>query len=114
MWDETGLNCMATMIKAPQRDLHDYIDEDDRHALCLMFNAGLDAVDFSLPAVPWGVQWHLAADTSPEPPQDLFAAGEELIWEDRQTYHLGPRSSAVLLARGPTGQQSQTALEQPK
>ncbi len=34
------------------------IDEDEQHALCLMFNAGADAVDFGLPAVPPGARWH--------------------------------------------------------
>ena len=48
------------------------IDEDEQRALCLMFNAGADAVDFGLPAVPPGTRWHLAADTSREPPGDLL------------------------------------------
>jgi glycogen operon protein len=73
------------------------IHEDEQHALCLMFNAATDAVDFGLSAVLPGAQWHLAVDTSREAPQDLFAAGEEPLWEDPQTYHLNPRSSAILL-----------------
>ena len=76
------------------------IQEDERRALCLMFNAGADAVDFVLPPVLPGTLWHLAVDTSREAPKDLFAAGEEPIWENLQTYHLSPRSSAILLARG--------------
>jgi isoamylase len=75
------------------------IHEDKRSELCLMFNAGADAVDFGLPPAPPGARWHLAVDTSREAPQDLFAAGEEPLWEDPQTYHLSPRSSAILLAR---------------
>ena len=75
------------------------IHEDEQRALCLMFNAGADAVDFGLPPVLPGARWHLAVDTSREAPQDLFAAGEEPLWEDPQTYHLSPRSSAILLAR---------------
>jgi glycogen operon protein len=75
------------------------IHEDERHALCLMFNAGADAVDFRLPPAVPGSRWHLAVDTSREAPQDLFAAGEEPLWEDPQTYRLRPRSSAILLAR---------------
>ena len=63
------------------------IHEDKEHALFLMFNAGRDAVDFSLPSLLPGTRWHLAVDTSREAPQDLFAAGEE------------PRSSAILLIR---------------
>lgn len=75
------------------------IYEEEQSALYLMFNAGADAVVFVLPPVPPGAQWCLAVDTSREPPQDLFAAGEEPLWEDPQTYHMGPRSSAILLAR---------------
>jgi isoamylase len=75
------------------------IHEDEQSALYLMFNAGADAVDFGLPPVLPGARWHLAVDTSRESPQDLFAAGEEPLWEDPQTYHLNPRSSAILLAR---------------
>jgi isoamylase len=75
------------------------IQEDEQSDLYLMFNAGADAVDFRLPVVPSGAGWHLVADTSREAPQDLSAAGEEPPWEDSQTYHLGPRSSAILLAR---------------
>jgi isoamylase len=75
------------------------IYEDEQHALCLMFNAGPKTVDFDLPAVPPGAHWHLAADTSRDAPQDLFAAGEEPLWDDPHTYHMSPRSSAILLNR---------------
>jgi glycogen operon protein len=75
------------------------IHEDDQCALYLMFNAGADAVDFGLPAALPEAQWHLAVDTSRKAPQDLFDAGEEPLWEDRQTYRLGPRSCAILLSR---------------
>jgi isoamylase len=75
------------------------IHEDEQRALYLMFNAGADAVDFGLPPVLPGARWHLSVDTSREAPQDLFAAGEEPLWKDPQTYHLSPRSSAILLAR---------------
>ena len=73
------------------------IHEDEQSALCLMFNAGADAVDFGLPPVPPGARWHLAVDSSCDAPQDLFAAGEEPLCEDPQTYHLNPRSSAIIL-----------------
>jgi glycogen operon protein len=90
------------------------IHEDEQRALCLMFNAGADAVDFGLPPVLPGVRWHLAADTSREVPQDLFAAGEEPHWAVPQTYRLNPRSSAILLARGTNGQKRQTVLTEAK
>ena len=74
------------------------IHEIEHNALCLMFNAGADAVDFSLPPALPGTRWHLAVDTSHEAPQDLFAAGEEPLWKDTRTYRLSPRSSAILLS----------------
>jgi glycogen operon protein len=86
------------------------IHEDEQSALYLMFNAGTDAVDFVLPSLPAEARWHLAVDTAREAPQELFAAGEEPLWEDRQTYHLNPGSSAILLARGTNNQRQQTAL----
>jgi len=75
------------------------IHEDEQHALCLMFNASADAVDFPLPPIPPGDQWHLAVDTFGETPHDLFAAGEEPLLKYPQTYLLKPRSSAILLAQ---------------
>ncbi len=74
------------------------IYENERHVLCLMFNAGNDAVDFRLPPLP-GFQWHLAVDTSREAPEYLFAVTEEPLCEDPHTYHLRSRSSVILLAR---------------
>jgi isoamylase len=75
------------------------IHEDEYHALCLMFNADADAIDFNIPPALPGTQWHLSIDTSRETPHDLFAAGEEPLMGDSQTYHLNPRSSVILLAR---------------
>jgi glycogen operon protein len=75
------------------------IHENEQHALYLMFNAGDDAIDFGLPPLSSGARWHLAVDTSRESPQDLFAAGKEPLLDYPQTYLLGPRASAILLAR---------------
>jgi isoamylase len=75
------------------------IFEDEPRALFLMFNAGTDAVEFILPSAPPGTRWYVAADTSREAPQDLFAAGEEPILDNAGAYPLGSRSSAILLAR---------------
>jgi glycogen operon protein len=77
------------------------IHEDEQRALYLMFNAGADAVDFHLPPMTSGVQWHLAIDSFGETPHDLFAVGEESLLKYPQTYLLKPRSSAILLARKP-------------
>jgi isoamylase len=75
------------------------IHEDEQSVLYLMFNASTDVLVFRLPPVPPGTRWRLAVDTAREAPLDLFAAGEEPFWEDPQSYQLGPRSSAILLAR---------------
>jgi glycogen operon protein len=83
------------------------IHEGEQSGLCLIFNAGADTADFHLPPILPAYEWHLAADTSGETPRDLFAPGEEPLWEDRETYHLSPRSSAILLARS-------TALKEAK
>ena len=77
------------------------VHEDEQSALCLLCNAGADAVDFRLPPIPSGAQWHLAVDTFGETPHDLFAAGEEPLLQYPQTYLLKPRSSAILLVRKP-------------
>jgi glycogen operon protein len=77
------------------------IHENEQCALCLMFNAGADAVDFRLPPISSGAQWHLAVDTFSETPHDLFGPGKEPPLQYPQTYLLRPRSSAILLARKP-------------
>ncbi len=81
-----------------EKQLGCLIHEDEQRALLLMFNAGADAVDFGLPPAPAGARWRLAVDTSRQAPQDLFAAGEEPLWENPQTYRLSPLSSAILLS----------------
>ena len=78
------------------------IHEDEQSALYLMFNAGVEAVEFCLPPAPGETQWHLAADTSREAPQDRFAAGDEPRLENSTTYHLVARSSVILVAGNST------------
>ncbi len=78
------------------------IHEDAQRTLCLMFNAGAEVVDFGLPPVLHGARWHLAMDTSHETPEDLFAAGDEPVFDHAHSYHLNPRSSVILVARPPT------------
>ena len=86
-----------------EKQLACLIHEDERHALWLMFNAGSEAADFTLPVLPPGDRWHRAADTGRQVPQDLFPAGEEPLWEDSHAYRLSPRSSAILLVRRAAG-----------
>ncbi len=75
------------------------IHEDGQRALFLMFNADTDAINFNLPPALAGTRWYLAVDTSGEAPRDLFAEGQGPLLENPQTYHLNPRSSAILCAR---------------
>ena len=75
------------------------IHEGEHSTLYLMFNASTDDIAFALPPAPNGKRWHLAVDTSREAPQDLFATGAEPLLDNPQTYHMGARSSAILLAR---------------
>lgn len=82
-----------------EKQLACLIHEDEQNALYLMFNAKTEAANFILPPLLSGVHWHLAADTSRKAPHDLFAAGEEPLLENPQTYHPSPRSSVILLVR---------------
>ena len=86
-----------------EKQLACLIHEDEKHALWLMFNAGAETIDFSLPGLPPGDRWYRAADTGRQVPQDLFPAGQEPLWEDPQAYLLSPRSSAILLVRQAPG-----------
>ncbi len=67
--------------------------------LCLLFNAGTEPAAFALPA-PVSGAWHLAADTSLASPNDIRELGDESPVPNPAFYRLGPRASAVLLARG--------------
>ena len=77
------------------------IHEDESRALCLLFNAGADAAEFALPSALPGARWHLAVDTSRDAPHDLFGAGDEPLLDHSQTYRVGLRSSAILVAHPP-------------
>jgi glycogen operon protein len=68
--------------------------------LFLMFNADTAPSDFFIPAPSGNKVWHLAVDTSRQAPEDLYEPGEEPSMGDQVTFRVGPRSSAILLARG--------------
>jgi glycogen operon protein len=87
-WLDPGAKSFACLIR-----------EDAQHSLCLMFNAGLEGVDFALPPLLPGARWYRAADTAAEWPHDLFAAGDEPPCADTAFYRLEPRASAILLGR---------------
>jgi len=68
--------------------------------LFLMFNADTAPSDFFIPAPSGNKVWHLAVDTSRQAPEDVYEPGEEPSMGDQVTFRVGPRSSAILLARG--------------
>jgi isoamylase len=65
--------------------------------LFLLFNADINPVDFSIPALPAGKIWRLAVDTSRPAPEDLFDSGKEPSMQGQIGFRLEPRSSAILL-----------------
>jgi glycogen operon protein len=68
--------------------------------LFLLFNADTRPVDFSIPALPAGKIWRLAADTSRTSPDDLYDSGKEPSTQGQIGFRLEPRSSAILLTGG--------------
>ena len=66
------------------------IPEDGQRSVCLMFNAGGSAVDFSLPPVPAATHWHLAVDTAREAPRDRPGENDEPPLEGTRSYCLHP------------------------
>jgi isoamylase len=67
--------------------------------LYLMFNAGGEAVTFSLPAAPKSGNWYLIVDTARPSPHDLSVSSEGIALEDRRSYQVMPQSSVILVAR---------------
>ena len=65
----------------------------------LLFNSGLEAVQFRIPPPGNGRFWRRALDTGQAPPDDFPAPGKEPAVEPRDRYLLAGRSLAVLLAR---------------
>lgn len=66
--------------------------------LLLMFNAAFEPADFVIPGTRASKTWRLAVDTSRPAPEDIFEPGRELSMQGRLSFHLEPRSSAILIA----------------
>lgn len=65
----------------------------------LLFNAGVDAVEFGLPLLSPGTLWRVAVDTYSDAPTDLFTDGDEPPCNAPDSYRLGARSAAILVVR---------------
>ncbi|MDE3135056.1 MAG: glycogen debranching protein GlgX [Acidobacteriota bacterium] len=96
-WFNPG-GSMPDWADPEQRALACLIFGGEEPDLCLLFNAGREPVSFALPTPPDEDEWHIAADTLQPAPRDLAEPGEEPLVENQKFYHLGARSSAILLA----------------
>ncbi|MCO6439916.1 MAG: glycogen debranching protein GlgX [Nitrococcus mobilis] len=85
--------------EGPERTLGCVIDAagSAEPALCLLFNAGLDAVPFALPTSSCGGPWRVAVDTARVSPQDISAPGSEPMLQAQGHYGMQSRSLAILI-----------------
>ncbi len=94
----------------PDRQTPDWMDPEARVLACavadgespslyFLCNASSAPVTFTLPVSPKG-PWHLVADTSREPPEDIRDLGAELALDPEAQFTLPARASAVLTAHG--------------
>ena len=67
-------------------------------AICLLFNAGVAAVEFKLPPPP-RTDWRVVFDTSAAAVDEGFPLKEEAPAADQTQYALAPRTLAVLSSR---------------
>ena len=86
-WDDPTEKGLALLIMGEGADL------------LLMFNASTEATMFRLPEPTGGRDWRLGVDTSLRAPDDLHPVGEEEPVDGSTAYEMGPRSSAILVAR---------------
>lgn len=91
-WDDSDGRCLTMMIPS--------MEEGDPDIL-LVFNAGGNGREFTLPSTPSGGEWYRKVDTSLPSPEDILPAGGEVHLEDQSVYSLDPHSSAVLIAPQP-------------
>jgi len=91
-WDDPDGRCLTMMIPS--------MEEGDPDIL-LVFNAGGNGREFTLPSTPSGGEWYRKVDTSLPSPEDILPAGGEVHLEDQSVYSLDPHSSAVLIAPQP-------------
>jgi glycogen operon protein len=83
-WFDPREKFIACMVRSPE-------DAD----LFLMFNAGSDFIQCTLPLRCW----RIAVDTAQAPPTGVRGLGEERGLENPATYAVQPHSSVVLIAR---------------
>jgi hypothetical protein len=52
-----------------------------------------------VPPAADGAHWHLAVDTNGEAPRDVFAPGEEPLFDSAQPCPVAARSASILVRR---------------
>ncbi len=85
---------------APERTLgcRIHTHEEGEHDLCLLFNAGSEAVEFHLPAPPSATGWRIAVDTAAAASDDFHDPGAGSFPTDPPRLHVGDRSLVILVA----------------
>lgn len=86
-WSDPQQNSLACLIVGS--------DEPD---LLLIFNAGGNAVDFSISLAPGAREWRVVVDTFRSFPEDFVEPGTEPALHLESHFRAGPRSSAILVA----------------
>lgn len=70
----------------------------DDHVYVAM-NMYWDSVWFSIPKLPQGMQWHVAANTAVSSPEDSWEPGSEPLLSDQENIVVGSRSVIILVGR---------------
>ena len=94
-WSNSNSHTLAFILSGDyakggtQRDDHLYV----------AMNMFWDSVWFSLPKLPQGMRWHVAANTGVPSPDDCWALGSEPVLSDQDNILLGNRSVIILVGR---------------
>ncbi len=65
----------------------------------VIMNMHWEAHVFELPAMPEGMEWHVAVNTSMQEPEDIFDSGSEPVIENKMEVLAGARSIMILVCR---------------
>jgi hypothetical protein len=85
-------------LDSSQKRLACLIHDQDGPDLLLMFNADTEPASFVLPSLPPGGGWQIAIDTEQPSLGDEAVHPDPLVVQGTR-YGLGPRASAILVAR---------------
>jgi glycogen operon protein len=67
--------------------------------LYVAMNMYHEALEFEIPRLPEGMQWHIAANTGATYPEDCWEPGKEPLLANQQRFLLGGRSVCILMGR---------------